>query len=220
MRPKRIPDITESETEMLKGLLAESESLYKTTPDLFDPLFEAGRVKEYGRHEVIMQPGVRLRDVHIVIDGLVGATYLSGNKVIMHALATPGTLLLHGGSFFQVRPSFMQWEALVKTRTLCVPDAFVREYLHKSHEFAIWMYGVAENNILHSEEKTYILADCAEQRYRKLAKNLPRRVFRELSSRVMASYLGITEQSLSRIKRTVLRDSSDPDDPAGDYIFK
>ena len=65
---------------------------------------------------------------------------------------------------------------------------------------------MAESNILSAEEKTHILADTAEQRYRKLASNLPRRVFKELSSRVMASYLGITEQSLSRIKRIVIQE--------------
>ena len=199
-------NLTQEEIDALKKHLAEDESLYKVAPELFDLFFEVGRVKTFGRHEVIMQPGVKAREVYVVIDGLVASTYLSGNKVVMHALATPGTLMLHGGSFFNRRPSFMQWEALVRTRLLCIPEAAVRRYMMESHEFALWMHGVSENNILSAEEKTYILADTAEQRYRKLATNLPRRVFKELSSRVMASYLGITEQSLSRIKRIVIQE--------------
>lgn len=152
-----------------------------------------------------MEPGKSLRDVYIIIDGLVASTYVSGNKLIMHGLATPGTMLLHGGSFFQVRPSFMQWEAMTTTKTLRIPDSVVRDYLMSCHEFAIWMYGMAENYILYSEEKTFILSDSADRRYMKLVKNLPRQVFKELPSRVVASYLGITEQSLSRIKRMILK---------------
>lgn len=202
--------LTEQEIRDTKRLLAESESLYKPSSyALFDPLFDRGEVKIFSRQEVIMQPGKQLRDVYIVIDGLVGSTYVSGNKVIMHGLATPGTMLLHGGSFFQVRPSFMQWEALVTTKTLRIPDSVIRDYLMSDHEFAIWMYGMAENYILYSEEKTFILSDRAEQRYLKLVKNLPRRVFRELPSRVVARYLGITEQSLSRIKRSILKNGQE-----------
>ncbi|MDE5808119.1 MAG: hypothetical protein K2H76_08370, partial [Muribaculaceae bacterium] len=89
-------------------------------------------------------------------------------------------------------------------------DSFIRDYMLKSHEFTLWMHGVAENFILYSEERTLLLADNAEQRYLKLEKNLPRRIFRELPSRVVARYLGITEQSLSRIKRTLLK--SDPEE--------
>ncbi len=197
--------LSEREINETKKLLAESESLYKASPELFDPVFDAGEVREFAKNEVIMEPGSQLRDVYIVIDGLVGATYVSGNKIIMHGLATPGTMLLHGGSFFRAKPSFMQWEALVNTRTLRVPDTFIRRYLYENHEFAIWMYGMAENYIHYSEERTYILSDNAEQRYLKLFHNLPRRIFRELSSRVVARYLGITEQSLSRIKRNLVQ---------------
>lgn len=199
-------NLTQEEIDALKKHLDKDESLYEVQPELFDLFFEVGRVKTFGRHEVIMQPGVKVREVYVVIDGLVASTYMSGNKVVMQALATPGTMMLHGGSFFNRRPSFMQWEALVRTRLLCIPETIVRDYLKDNHEFAIWMYGMAENNILSAEEKTHILADTAEQRYRKLASNLPRRVFKELSSRVMASYLGITEQSLSRIKRIVIQE--------------
>ena len=167
-------------------------------------------MREYARQQIIMHPGQMLREVHIILSGLVGSTYVSGNKVIMNALAIPCTVLLHGGSFFRKRAPQMQWEALVNTRTLCVPDSFIRDYMLKSHEFTLWMHGVAENFILYSEERTLLLADNAEQRYLKLEKNLPRRIFRELPSRVVARYLGITEQSLSRIKRTLLK--SDPEE--------
>ena len=197
--------LTNDEIEATKKLLAEKESLHQTSPSLFTPLFEAGKVMEFSRQEILMHPGKQLQEVHIIIDGLVGATYVSGSKVILHGLATPGTMLLHGGSFFQKKPSFMQWEAIAKTKTLCIPHSVIRQYIQQNHEFAIWMYGMAENYILYSEEKIYILSDSAEQRYLKLAKNLPRQVFRELPSRLMASYLGITEQSLSRIKRAILK---------------
>jgi len=198
-------ELTETEITETKRLLAECESLYRTSPQLFDPLFDAGETVDFAKNDVIMTPGTQLRDVYIIIDGLVGATYVSGSKIIMHGLATPGTMLLHGGSFFRIKPSFMQWEALVNTRTLRIHDNLIRDYLHSNHEFALWMYGMAENYISYSEERAFILSDTAEQRYLKLFHNLPRRIFREMSSRVVARYLGITEQSLSRIKRKLLQ---------------
>lgn len=204
-----MPSLSQSEIETTKKTLAEFESLFPVSPDLFDPLFEVGEVREYARQEIIMHPGQPLREVHIVLSGLVGSTYVSGNKVVMNAMAIPCTVLLHGGSFFRKRAPLMQWEALVNTRTLAIPDTFIREYMLKNHQFALWMHGVAENFILYSEERAILLADNAEQRYLKLEKNLPRRIFRELPSRVVARYLGITEQSLSRIKRLLLRSDSE-----------
>ncbi len=201
--------LSPSEIENTKKLLSESESLYQVSPSLFDPLFEAGEVKEYARQQIIMHPGQPIHEVHIILSGLVGSTYVSGNKVIMNAMAIPCTVLIHGGSFFRKRAPMMQWEALVNTRTLCLPDSFIRDYMLKSHEFALWMYGVAENFILYSEERAILLSDNAEQRYLKLEKNLPRRIFKELPSRVVARYLGITEQSLSRIKRSLLKSESE-----------
>ncbi|MBD5329747.1 MAG: Crp/Fnr family transcriptional regulator [Bacteroides sp.] len=201
--------LSQSEIENTKKILSEFESLYPVSPDLFDPLFEVGEVRDYTRQEIIMHPGQQLREVHIVLSGLIGSTYISGNKVVMNAMAIPCTVLLHGGSFFRKRAPMMQWEALVNTRTLCIPDSFIREYMQKSHEFALWMHGVAENFILYSEERAILLSGDAERRYLNLEKNLPRRIFRELPSRVVARYLGITEQSLSRIKRSLLKSESD-----------
>jgi len=198
---ERLSDKDIAET---KRLLAETESLYHPDPSLFDPLFEAGEVRRFARQEVIMTPGTMLRDVYIIIDGLVGATYISGSKIRMHGLAMSGTMLLHGGSFFRTSVPMVQWEALVATRTLRVPDSFVRSYLETCHEFAIWMYGMSENNMMLAEERAFILADSAEKQYLKLVRMMPREMFSQLSSRVVARYLGITEQSLSRIRRSLL----------------
>lgn len=198
--------------DKIKKIMSENESLYKVSPSLFDPLFEAGEIVTFPRGYMIMKAGRQLRDVYVIIDGLVGSFYESGSKVILHGLATPGTLLIHGASFFNVKPSFMHWEAVVATTVLRVPDSFIREYLHSCHEFAIWMYGMAENVIMYSEDKAFILSDSAEHRYIKLYENLPRRVFRELPSRMVARYLGITEQSLSRIKRSVLKNHPNKED--------
>ena len=124
----------------------------------------------------------------------------SRQEVIM----TPGTMLIHGGSFFRTSEPMMQWEALVPTRAVRVPDSFIRSYMESSHEFAIWMFGMSENNMMLAEERAMILADSAEKQYLKLARIVPREIFMQLSSRLIARYLGITEQSLSRIRRTLL----------------
>lgn len=188
----------------IKRRLAETESLYHPDPSLFDPLFEAGEVMRFARQEVIMTPGKMLRDVYVIIDGLVGATYVSGSKIRMHGFAMPGTMMLHGGSFFRTSEPMMQWEALVTTRVLRIPDSFVRSYMETNHQFAIWMYGMSENNMMLAEERAIILADSTEKQYLKLVRILPREILAQLSSRVVARYLGITEQSLSRIRRTLL----------------
>lgn len=201
--------LTPQELARTKELLATRESLQIVAPDLFDPLFEEGEVVDFAKNAVIMSPGSQLRDVYILIDGLVGATYVSGSKIIMYGLAEPGTMLIHGGSFFRVGPSYMQWEAVVSSRAWRMPDSVVRDYMLSNHRFAVWMYGMAENNIRFAEERTFILSDSAEQRYLKLERDLPRRVFRELSSRVVARYLGITEQSLARIKRNLFQNRSE-----------
>lgn len=85
--------------DKIKKIMSENESLYKVSPSLFDPLFEAGEIVTFPRGYMIMKAGRQLRDVYVIIDGLVGSFYESGSKVILHGLATPGTLLIHGASF-------------------------------------------------------------------------------------------------------------------------
>lgn len=204
--------IDNKQIEAIKEILADNESLHKVSPSLFDPVFEAGEILEFPRGAKIMKAGKPLHDVYIILDGLVSSVYKRGRKEVLHMLATPGTMLIHGASFFNAKPPIMSWEAVVSTTLLRVPDSFIREYIRHSHEFAIWMYGMAENVIMYSEDKAYILSDSAEQRYLNLYENLPRRIFLELPSRVVARYLGITEQSLSRIKRSVLKNPPKTED--------
>ena len=166
--------------DKIKKIMSENESLYKVSPSLFDPLFEAGEIVTFPRGYMIMKAGRQLRDVYVIIDGLVGSFYESGTKVILHGLATPGTLLIHGASFFNVKPSFMHWEAVVATTVLRVPDSFIREYLHSCHEFAIWMYGMAENVIMR-RQGFYIVGQRRTPLYQALrefaAASVPRAAF-------------------------------------------
>jgi len=81
----------------------------------------------------------------------------------------------------------------------------VEKYFHNTPEFREFGRLLVLNHYdLLNERMLEMIKDSAENRYLKLLSKHPD-VFQNVSSKIIASYLGITATSLSRIRREIVR---------------
>jgi CRP-like cAMP-binding protein len=79
------------------------------------------------------------------------------------------------------------------------------ELLDSSLEFARWLLAIRAGQLCFNEFKLTTIAGEAKERYRWMLEHRPN-VLAVVSSKTMASYLGITQTHLSRIKKSLAQE--------------
>lgn len=106
-------------------------------------------------------------------------------------------------SFFKQQPTSENYQCLTHCKLWAMSFEKVQNCFHTYPEFREFgrMMLVTDYSILH-ERMLGMIKDTAEQRYLKLMKNHPD-IFQNVPLKIIASYLGITDSSLSRIRREI-----------------
>lgn len=127
-------------------------------------------------------------------------TYIDGIKCIDHFWRA-GQIVMSARSFFERTPSVEFIQLMEKSEVLCLSHASVMRLFEEFPE-ANFIYRVVMNQYYEQcKEKFRDMHHLtAEQRHQKLLHQFPG-VEQIIPQEYIASYLGITPQSLSRIKR-------------------
>ena len=106
-------------------------------------------------------------------------------------------------SFLTQTPSIYQVETLAKTHVLSISYADLQEVYSKTLIGNLIGRLVAERQYLLKTKRTNsLLIDSAEQRYLNLFTERPN-LIKEIPLKYIASYIGVTPQSLSRIRKQI-----------------
>ena len=156
--------------------------------------------EKVGKHDIIMKPGDVCDFMGVVQKGVVQVYHYKEKKLISDFFATEGYGFFDIESFLTGKPTQAYIEALEpavyvkidrkKFLDLCEKNEEVNSIYQKILEFAL---------ILSHDRLDSILNDSAEEKYENLEKRIP-----GLTSRVsainIASYIGVTQETLCRIK--------------------
>lgn len=194
----------------LAHLLEEAQPIRLST---YDPLIDSGQYDP---------------NIYVIKSGLLRGTYLDKNMERTVAFGLPGTILINFHSFYAHEPSFFRFEACCASEVLRIPRVHFDNMLAASHEFALWMLSAHQNQLFYHEVRKRLLCGDAKTRLRQLADRLAdsfptsaveaaqtkdsknavytrwKEIFKLVPSKIIASYIGITEQHLSKIKRELL----------------
>lgn len=108
-------------------------------------------------------------------------------------------------SFFKRKPAKQNFQTLTNCEGWTMSLENVEKYFHHTPEFREFGRLLVLNHYdLLNERMLEMIKDSAENRYLKLLSKHPD-VFQNVSSKIIASYLGITATSLSRIRREIVR---------------
>jgi CRP-like cAMP-binding protein len=160
-------------------------------------------VRELKEKEPLIAYGRFDDNVYVLKEGIVRAVYFDGAKEATFAFALPGTLMLSYYSFYNGQPSYCQLDACCDSVALKISKEKFLGLIESSTDFAQWMLWMSLSQLWFHERKLEVLNGDAKERFESLVRNRPDGL-NKVSSRVVASYIGITPQYLSKLKRQFL----------------
>lgn len=177
---KVAPEITESEWEELEQYIT---------------------IKTLKKGEFLLKPGEVCRNVYFLNRGLVRFFYLVDGKEIITGFMDDNQFAADYSSFLLQAPSQKWIEALEDTELAALNFNDVQLLYKKMLNFQIFGRKMAELLFLaYDLDNTKLTTLSPEERYRKLLeKQSP--LLQKIPQYMLASYLGITPEHLSRIRR-------------------
>ena len=166
----------------------------------------AGKPKTFKKGELILGIGERMNKVYYILDGLARSYYIdnNGNDVTKAFLCEYNFCILE--SFFTNEPSCQSFEAIENMTVLEYNADELKTMIFAVPELKELYIKMLENTIVYKmrRESSFQLESAAE-RYLNLKKLLPN-IEDRVKQSYIASYLGITPVSLSRIRRALRED--------------
>lgn len=154
--------------------------------------------------EALIEAGKVDKDVYIIKEGVLRGVYFEGTQERTFAFGMPGTIFMASYSFYRDEPSFYRIEACCESVVLRVTREDYVALADRYHRFAVWAlhYGWSENYLGEVRDAT-VRNGTAEQRWLQIMKR-PMLV-EKVSQRIIASYLNVTPEHLSRVKANFFR---------------
>jgi len=157
--------------------------------------------REYGKGQTLLMAGDRIREFYFVLNGILRYYYLTPEgKEFNKAFAKENDFAGSIGGLISSAPSRFSIEAIEDAKVIVLPVKLIVEGYDRHRSWERLGRRLAENVAFKKElREAEFLLDSAEARYLAFLKE-----FADIPERIpqyhIASYLGITEVSLSRIR--------------------
>lgn len=145
-------------------------------------------------------------NVYVLKEGIMRFAYFDGLKEMTFGFSMPGTVIIQYHSFYNRLPSFFQIESCGRSTVMKVSRADFDRLKGSSVDFLNWMFHLQTAQLWLYEKKLAVLNGTARERFEAMVKKRPD-ILEKVSSKMIASYIGITPSSLSRLKRELKKNS-------------
>lgn len=169
------------------------------TMDEFLSLMTEVRLKN---KEAFIPLGAIDNNVYIVKEGITRLAYLDDSKDKTFGFATPGTVTICN-SFYDNTPSIFQFEACCDSVVMKITKSQFEDLLRKSDDFKTWMLILSMNQVWNLGNKAILTSGGAKEKFQSSIIVRPE-LLQKVSSKIIASYIGIHPDSLSRLKRELM----------------
>ena len=183
-------------------LLSFFEIIYKITPDARESLSSLITEKEYSKNEVIQQIGSRCRTIYIVKKGIARIFYHKDGLDITEHFAFDNDLIVRAESLFTGEPTSKGIQAIENTTVYAIDSSSLFSLYDQHHDIERLFRLLFEREHVNSIKRLEsIQFQSAKDRYLELLKNTD--YIQKIPLKHIASYLGITQVSLSRIRSEI-----------------
>lgn len=191
---------------------------------VLDQFLSHGRKVLLGKGEYIIKPGTVDRTIWITAKGVTKAVYDDGSQQHVLGFSGVGTITMSPISYVLDREAFCGFQTIMECEMIRIEKVYFDELLKTSCEFARWMFGVMIGQFCAFELKTQMLSDGdATARFKALVKRQmkldedgfdPNRpdLLSMISSKDLASYMGITQSYLSNIRKAIIEEERNAKD--------
>jgi CRP-like cAMP-binding protein len=184
----------------MDSLLRYLESISSLSETLRDHLIGVVKTKTARRKEFILKSGQVCSQVYFISRGLLRCFYVKNMAEVCSWFMKEGDIAISIESFFEQKPSYENIQALEETDLLYISYQDLQfMYLHFP-EFNFIGRVLTEKYYTLSEKRLFSMRmQRANERYDYLSRHSPE-LLRRVSASQLASYLGITMETLSRLK--------------------
>jgi CRP-like cAMP-binding protein len=157
---------------------------------------------ELSRNEYLTVKGSINTNLYLVLEGSLRMFVIDESEEQVIRFGYRNSLVAALDSFISEKPSDLYIQALKKTTLKCIKKSTLMNFISSSTEYIeIWNF-VLENFVLQQMERERdILTSSPQERYNRVLKRSPQ-LFQEIPSKHIASYLRMTPETLSRIKKS------------------
>ncbi len=191
--------LTAAARERLAAAL-NAECTLKMPPELIDEFLGSGETVVCAKGQRVISEGDTDDNLYIIEQGIMRCWYTDGKKEVTQAFGLPGTIVLSFHSYYDGQPSPVNFEACCRSRLLKVARADFDALVERSHLFARWCLRVAQCQLFHYEIRRRVIRGDASERYKALLRHRPE-IIRNVPLKIIASYLGITPEYLSSLRK-------------------
>jgi len=164
-------------------------------------------VRELAKGEYFIKAGELQKDLGWITKGLVRSFYTDahGEEQTMRFM-TSNDFVSNYAALLTNEPTRYNFQCLEPTTLVVLPYAVVVESYNNSHQFERFGRLVAEKSCqMHQSRIEAFLFETAEQRYLSFIKKQPG-LFNRVSVTHLCSYIGIRRQSLTRIRKRLIKE--------------
>ena len=158
-------------------------------------------IKEFVKGSYIVEQGKTCKYLYFIKSGFLRGFYLKDGKEITSWFASQNDAVTSMYSFITQKPSFETIEILEDSTLFEISYKNVQLFIKKYPEFNLIGRLLTEKSYIELEERTMSLQfQTATERYLKLLQQQPQ-LLQKASLGMIASYLGISQETLSRIRK-------------------
>ncbi|MCX2681203.1 Crp/Fnr family transcriptional regulator [Galbibacter sp. EGI 63066] len=156
--------------------------------------------KRIPKDSFILKHGEVCKHIYFIHKGFARTFYYKNGKEITEWFADEKGFSFSITSYFQEQPSKLVIECLEDSEVIYLPKKEMYELSYNHIDIAQLIIKMFSYSLMISQERMdSIQFETAKQRYDKLLKNQPE-ILQKVPLQYIASYLGITSETLSRIR--------------------
>ncbi|MGG8497608.1 Crp/Fnr family transcriptional regulator [Tenacibaculum sp. TC6] len=160
--------------------------------------------KKFNKGDYFIKEGAICNDVAFVTSGIFRSFYHStAGEEVTYCFLSENSFVTAYSSFISQTPTTENIEAIVATETFIISKEHILQLEQSSNNWLKLFKLMAEQEYINLEKRIFVLQrESAENRYKSLLQTHPH-YLNSIPLSYIASYLGITQRHLSRIRKTV-----------------
>lgn len=162
--------------------------------------------REFEAKSLVVREGMTAQNIYFIESGLMRSYYLEDGKEINTYFSCDGSLITVFSSFLRQKASVECLEAVEKSKTYTLSYNALYSLYTQFPKFERFGRILAEQNYLCILDRTTLMQTrTAKQRYLDFIKTTDSKIIQGIPLYQIASFLGIAPESLSRIRRELVR---------------
>jgi len=196
-------DMTEKDKEIMGRLLRE-EGGVELPPAVLEALADNFEAEVYRRGESIIATGAVDDSFRIIYEGVARTVYKLDGKDVTDGFGLPGTVIISFQSWYGGRPAYTRVEGCcLRNVVLRMEKRRFTELTERYPVLALWYRSYLEHQLSGYEMRNEKINGSTEERLRTFMQHRPE-IMKTVPLQMIASYLQITPQYLSRLRRRIL----------------